>query len=106
MVDVLVSRGTLGVIVPHAEMLIRQRKERSRPGVRVATTALVPGSDQAAVDATAFQLVAQQPDRVLMDCMSYSRTEMTWVATVLSCFVLLPSVLAVGAVARLLEADR
>jgi protein AroM len=106
MIDVLLPTGTLGLIVPRRRQLDMQTKERSRPGLHVVAAALAPRSDHAAVDAAAFQLVAQKPDLAIMDCMSYTRLEMARVSATLSCLVLLPAVAATQAAAALLAMDR
>lgn len=105
MVDVPLPTGTLGLIVPRRDRLEIRLEEWSRPGVHVVATVLAPRSDYAAIDAAAFQLVAQKPDVTLMDCMSYARSEMARVSAILSCLVLLPNVAAAGAAATLVQPD-
>jgi protein AroM len=104
LIDVMLPTGRLGLIVPHRQRLEIQIEERSRPGVEVVAGVLSPDSDFAAIDAAAFQIFAQKPDLVLMDSMSYTRTEMLRVSAILSCLVLLPAVAATGAATALLDA--
>jgi len=106
MIDVLLPKGTLGLLVPRRDRLETRIQERSRPGVHVVAAALAPHSDHVEVDAAAFQLVAQKPDLAIMDCMSYTRLEMARVSAILSCLVLLPAVVATQAAAALLDMDR
>jgi protein AroM len=80
MVDVLLPTGTLGRTVPRRERLEMQLKKWSRPGVQVVATALAPHADNATIDAASFQLAATKPDLVLMDCMSYTQSEMARVS--------------------------
>jgi hypothetical protein len=74
--------------------------------VHVVAAVLALRSDDAEIDAAAFQLVSQKPDLAIMDCMSYTRSEMARVSAILSCLVLLPAVAATQAAAALFEMDR
>jgi protein AroM len=103
MVDVLLPAGTLGLIVLHRQQLELKVNERLRPGVRVVAAALAPHSDNAAIDEAAFQLVTHKPDLALLDCMSYTRSELARVSAILPCLVVLPAAAAVRAAAALLS---
>jgi protein AroM len=102
MLDVLLPSGTLGLVVPGRTRREMRIRERSRPGLRLVPVMLAAGSNSAAVEAAAFQLAAKRPDLVLMDCMSYTRRELSRISAITSCLVLLPSVAAIRAVATLL----
>jgi protein AroM len=103
MIDVLLPAGTLGLIIPHRQQLELKIKERTRPGVRVAAVALAPQSDNAVVDDAAYRLLLEKPDLALLDCMSYTRSELARVSAILPCLVVLPAAVAVQAAAALLS---
>jgi protein AroM len=101
MIDVLLPAGTLGLIVPNRQQLEGKIKERTRPGVRVVATTVAPQSDNAAIDDAAYRLLLEKPDLVLLDCMSYTRSELARVSAILPCLVVLPAAAAVRAAAAL-----
>jgi protein AroM len=103
MIDVLLPVGTLGLIVPHRRQLELKIKEHTRPGVRVASVALAPQSDDAIVDDAADRLLLEKPDLAILDCMSYTRSELARVSAILPCVVVLPAAVAVAAAAALLS---
>jgi protein AroM len=101
MIDVLLPAGTLGLIVPSRQQLERKIKERTRPGVRVVAATVAPQSDSAAIDDAAYRLLLEKPDLALLDCMSYTRSDLARVSAILPCLVVLPAAVAVRAAAAL-----
>jgi protein AroM len=95
----LLPQGRLGLLVPLPEQAPHLAKKWQRPGVEVVAEALVPGSNDAAVDATAARLAAGKPDLVVMDCMSYSQATKERVRRVTGA----RAVLAVTATARTIQ---
>ncbi|MGY3454158.1 AroM family protein [Bradyrhizobium sp. USDA 4353] len=72
MVEAVLPKGRLGVFSPLQEQTALIAGKWQREGVEVVGVTLQPGSDDAAVDAAAREMAAQQPDLVVLDCMSYS----------------------------------
>jgi len=95
----LLPAGRLGLLVPLPEQAPHLAKKWQRPGVEVVVEALVPGSDDAAVDAAAERLAAKRPDLVVMDCMSYSQATKDRVRRTITA----RAVLAVSATARAVQ---
>lgn len=69
----LLAQGRLGLLVPLPEQAPHLAKKWARPGIEVVAEALVPGSDDAAIDAAAARLAEKKPDLLVMDCMSYDQ---------------------------------
>jgi hypothetical protein len=101
MIDVLLPVGTLGLIVPRRQQLDVKVNEHTRPGVRVVAAAVAPQSDDAAIDDATYGLLLEKPDLALLDCMSYTRSELARVSAILPCLVVLPAAAAVRAAAAL-----
>lgn len=95
----LLPKGRLGLLVPLPEQAPHLAKKWQRPGVEVVAEALVPGSDDRAIDAAAARLAAKAPDLVVMDCMSYSQATKDRVRRTVAA----RAVLAVTATARTVQ---
>ena len=57
----------------------------------------------AAVDDAAYRLLSEKPDLALLDCMSYTRSELARASAILPCLVVLPAAVAVQAASALLS---
>ena len=69
--------------------------------MRVVAATVAPQSDSAAIDDAAYRLLLEKPDLALLDCMSYTRSELARVSAILSYLVVLPAAAAVRAAAAL-----
>jgi protein AroM len=98
----LLPAGTLGLFVPLPEQIETLGEMRTRPGLRTVAVPLRPLSDVATIDAAAQHMAAQKPDLVILDCMSYTRTDKARVAAILGCPILLPIAVAARVAASLL----
>jgi protein AroM len=96
LVNGLLAKGRLGVLVPLPEQAEELSRKWRRPGLEVVAEPLVPGAADAAIDAAARRIDAQQPDLVVMDCMSYDQAMKDRVRRT----VRAPVILAVAAAAR------
>lgn len=95
----LLPQGRIGLMVPLPEQAKHLAKKWERPEVDVVVEALVPGSDDAAVDAAATRLREHRPDLIVMDCMSYSQATKERVRRIVKA----RAVLAVTATARTIQ---
>ena len=99
MVEAVLPKGRLGVFSPLAEQTALIAKKWQRDGVEVVGVTLQPGSDDAAVDAAARVMADQQPDLVVLDCMSYTSANKARVRQHFSG----PVILSIAAAARVIE---
>lgn len=68
----LLPAGRLGLLLPLPEQTEMVCAKWRRPGLDLLPQPLVPGSDDATIDAAAAALDALSPDLVILDCMSYN----------------------------------
>jgi protein AroM len=95
----LLPEGKLGLMVPLPEQAAHLAKKWERPGVEVVAESLIPGSDDAIVEAAAARLREHRPDLVVMDCMSYTQETKERVRRIVKA----RAVLAVTATARTVQ---
>lgn len=100
--EALLPRGRLGLFVPLPEQAASLGTSRARDGLTLSVIALRPHSDDATRAAAMAEMAAQQPDLVLLDCISYTRRDKAAAVTMLSCPVLLSVAVAARAAASLL----
>lgn len=96
MIDGLLPRGRLGMLLPLPEQTEQLAAKWRRPGLEVFAVPLIPGADDAAIDAAAAAIDGAAPDLVVMDCMSYTKAMKDRVRLT----VRAPVILSVAAVAR------
>ena len=96
--EALLPAGRLGLVVPLAEQIPTLRAARERPGLEVAAIAHRPFTDPAPAVAA---LAPFRPDLILLDCISYRRSDKAAFAA-LGCPVLLAISVAARATAALL----
>jgi protein AroM len=99
LVEAILPRGRLGVFSPLPEQTALIAKKWQRDGVEVVGVTLQPGSDDAAVDAAAHEMMDKQPDLVVLDCMSYTSANKARVRQIYSG----PVILSIAAAARVVE---
>jgi protein AroM len=99
MVEAVLPKGRLGVFSPLPEQTALIAKKWQRDGVEVVGVTLQPGSDDAAVDDAARAMADEQPDLVVLDCMSYTSANKARVRQQVSG----PVILSIAAAARVIE---
>jgi protein AroM len=98
-VEAVLPKGRLGVFSPLPEQTALIAKKWQRDGVEVVGVTLQPGSDDAAVDDAARAMADEQPDLVVLDCMSYTSANKARVRQQVSG----PVILSIAAAARVIE---
>jgi protein AroM len=99
LVEAVLPKGRLGVFSPLAEQTALIGRKWRRDGVEVIGVTLRPGSDDATVDSAARAMADEQPDLVVLDCMSYTSANKARVRQSYSG----PVILAIAAAARVVE---
>jgi len=99
MVEAVLPKGRLGVFSPLPEQTALIAKKWQRDGVEVVGVTLQPGSDDAVVDDAARAMADEQPDLVVLDCMSYTSANKARVRQQVSG----PVILSIAAAARVIE---
>src|SRR5262249_24270464 len=99
LVEAVLPKGRLGVFSPLAEQTALIGRKWRREGVEVVGITLQPGSDDATVDSAARAMADEQPDLVVLDCMSYTSANKARVRQIYSG----PVILAIAAAARIVE---
>jgi protein AroM len=99
LVEAVLPKGRLGVFSPLAEQTALIGRKWRRDGVEVIGVTLRPGSDDATVDSAARAMADEQPDLVVLDCMSYTSANKARVRQSYSG----PLILAIAAAARVVE---
>ena len=98
----LLPRGRLGLFVPLPEQAEALGGSRARDGLSVVVRPLRPQSDAATREAAMAAMAREKPDLLVLDCISYTRTDKAAAVAAMDCPVLLSVAVAARAAACLL----